>query len=151
MQSQAATVEEYITELPEDRQKPITELRKVIRKNLPKGFVEGMGYGMIGYMVPHSIYPAGYHVNPKLPLCLISLASQKNFIAFYHMGIYGDPVLLKWFTTEYSKAGIGKLDMGKACVRFKKAENIPYKLIGELVSKITVEKWITMYEKNIKR
>ena len=106
---------------------------------------------MIGYGVPHSIYPPGYHVNPKLPLCFINLASQKNFIAFYHMGIYGDPVLLKWFTDEYSKAGVGKLDMGKACVRFKKAENIPYRLIGELCSKITVKKWITMYEKNIKR
>jgi len=108
MQSQAATVEEYLTELPGDRQKPIAELRKIIRKNLPKGFVEGMGYGMIGYMVPHNIYPPGYHVNPKLPLSFISPASQKNFIAFYHMGIYGDPVLLRWFTTEYSKAGVGK-------------------------------------------
>ena len=120
MQSQAATVEVYIIELPEERQKPVSELRKIIRKNLPKGFVEGMGNGMIGYTVPHSIYPPGYHVNPKLPLCFINLASQKNFIAFYHMGIYGDPVLLKRFITEYSKAGVGKLDMGKACVRFKK-------------------------------
>jgi len=103
MQSQLATVEEYIAELPEDRQKPIAELRKIIRKNLPKGFVEGMGYGMIGYMVPHNIYPPGYHVNSKLPSCFIGLASQKNFIAFYHMGIYGDPGLLKWFTLNIQK------------------------------------------------
>lgn len=148
MQSKATTVEAYIAELPEDRQKPINELRKAILKNIPKGFKEGMGYGMIGYCVPHSIYPAGYHCDPKLPLPFVSLASQKNAISLYHMGIYSSPELLKWFTEEYAKAGVGKLDMGKSCIRFKKAEQIPFKLIGELMSKITVDKWIKLYEEN---
>lgn len=151
MQSQATTVEQYMAELPADRQKPITELRKVIQKNLPKGFSEGMGYGMICYAVPHSIYPQGYHCDPKLPLPFLSLASQKNFIAFYHMGMYADADLLKWFTVEYTKAGVGKLDMGKSCVRFKKTENIPYNLIGELCTKITVKEWIALYEKKFKK
>ena len=151
MQSKAATVEDYIKELPKDRQEAIIELRKVVKKNLPKGFSEGMGYGMIGYCVPHSLYPAGYHCDPKLPLPFMNIASQKNFIALYHMGVYGDPQLLKWFTDEYAKAGVGKLDMGKSCIRFKKPENIPYKLIGELVSKITPQQWIEKYEKIVKR
>jgi uncharacterized protein YdhG (YjbR/CyaY superfamily) len=151
MQSKASTVDQYIDELPEDRKKAIIEFRKVIKKNLPKGFKEEMGYGMIGYVVPHSLYPKGYHCNPTLPLPFANLASQKNAITFYHMGIYGSPLLLKWFTDEYAKAGVGKLDMGKSCIRFKNIHNIPYKLIGELCGKITVEKWIETYEKNIKR
>lgn len=151
MQSKAATVEEYIKELPEERQEAVTKLRKEIKKNLPKGFSEGMGYGMIGYCVPHSLYPAGYHCDPKLPLPFMNIASQKNFIAVYHMAVYAEPNLLKWFTDAYAKAGVGKLDMGKSCIRFKKPENIPYKLIGELASKVTVEKWIEYYEKNIKQ
>ncbi len=151
MQSKATTVDQYLSEVPADRQAAMNKLRKVILKNLPKGFKETMGYGMMGYCVPHSIYPAGYHCNPKDPLPFMGMASQKNSINFYHMGIYADPQLLKWFTDEYVKAGVGKLDMGKSCVRFKKPENIPYALIGELCSKITVEKWIRMYEKNMKR
>ena len=151
MQSKATTVDAYIAELPEDRQKIINEFRKVIKKNLPKGFKEGMGYGMMGYSVPHSIYPAGYHCDPKLPLPFMGLASQKNFIAVYHMGIYADPKLMKWFTDAYAKVVPGKLDMGKSCIRFKKPEHIPVKLIGELASKMTVEDWINMYEKNLKR
>lgn len=151
MQSKAVTVDDYIKELPEDRKAAITKLRSVIKKHLPKGFKEGMGYGMMGYFVPHSIYPAGYHCNPKDPLPFMGMASQKNFISFYHMGIYGDPKLLKWFTDEYSKAGVGKLDMGKSCVRFKKMENIPFDLIGKLVSKISVDDWIACYEKNLQR
>lgn len=151
MQSKATTVDQYLSEVPADRQAAMNKLRKVILKNLPKGFKETMGYGMMGYCVPHSIYPAGYHCNPKDPLPFMGMASQKNSINFYHMGIYADPQLLKWFTDEYVKAGVGKLDMGKSCVRFKKPENIPYALIGELCSKITVEKWIEMYEKNMKR
>lgn len=148
MQSKSTTVEQYISELPEERQKPINELRKVILKNIPKGFKEGMGYGMIGYCVPHSIYPAGYHCDPKLPLPFVSLASQKNTISLYHMGIYSSPKLLEWFTAEYAKAGVGKLDMGKSCIRFKKPESIPFKLIGELMSKMTVDEWIKTYEAN---
>ena len=151
MQSKAGTVDEYISELPKDRQEAITKLRKEIKKNLPKGFKEGMGYGMMGYSVPHSIYPAGYHCDPKLPLPFMGLASQKNFIAVYHMGIYADPKLMKWFTDAYAKVVPGKLDMGKSCIRFKKPEHIPVKLIGDLASKLTVEDWINMYEKNLKR
>jgi len=151
MQSKATTVEQYIAELPQDRQAAISRLRNEIKKNLPKGFSETMGYGMIGYVVPHSKYPAGYHCNPKLPLPFMNIASQKNFIAVYHMGIYASPKLLKWFTDAYTKMGLGKPDMGKSCLRFKKPEDIPYKLIGELASKITPEEWIAAYEKNFKR
>jgi uncharacterized protein YdhG (YjbR/CyaY superfamily) len=146
MQSKATTVEAYIAELPEDRKKAIAKLRSVIKKNLPKGFKEVMGYGMMGYSVPHSLYPAGYHCNPKDPLPFIGLASQKNFIAVYHMGIYADPKLLKWFTDAHAKASAKKLDMGKSCMRYKKPEDIPYELIGELASKITVDEWIEKYE-----
>jgi len=151
MQSKATTVDEYISELPKDRQVAISKLRKEIKKNLPKGFKEGMGYGMMGYSVPHSIYPPGYHCDPKLPLPFMGLASQKNFIAVYHMGIYADPKLMKWFTDAYAKEVPGKLDMGKSCIRFKKPENIPVRLIGELASKMTAEEWINLYEKNYKR
>jgi uncharacterized protein YdhG (YjbR/CyaY superfamily) len=151
MQSKAITVDQYISELPADRQKAVAELRKVIKKNLPKGFSEGMGYGNMGYSVPHSLYPAGYHCDPKLPLPFMGIASQKHFIAVYHMGVYTDPKLLKWFTDAYAKAGVGKLDMGKSCIRFKNPEKIPYKLIGELASKITPQQWIEVYEKNVKR
>lgn len=151
MQSKATTVDQYLSELPAERKDAMNKLRKIIKKNLPKGFQEGMGYGMMGYSVPHSIYPAGYHCNPKHPLPFAGLASQKNSINFYHMGIYANPKLLKWFTDAYAKAGVGKLDMGKSCVRFKKPENIPYELIGELCSKMTVDDWINMYEKNMKR
>ena len=146
MQSKATTVDQYLAELPEDRQKAISQLRKVIKKNMPKGFQETMGYGMIGYVVPHSKYPAGYHCNPKDPLPFMNVASQKNFIAVYHMGVYADPKLLKWFTDAHAKASPKKLDMGKSCMRYKKAEDIPYELIGELASKITVEDWIERYE-----
>src|SRR3954469_10897837 len=117
MTSDAKTVDEYIEKLPADRREAISKLRETIRKNLPKGFEEGMGYGMAGYVVPHSKYPAGYHCDPKLPLPFISFASQKNFIAIYHMGIYADPELLKWFTEAHAKASTKKLDMGKSCLR----------------------------------
>ena len=147
MQSKAATVDDYINELPEDRKKVISELRKVIKENLPNGFKECVGYGMIGYVVPHSRYAEGYHANPNMPLPFINIASQKKFIAVYHMGVYADQKILKWFTDEYARAGVGKLDMGKSCIRFKKIDKIPYKLIGELASKITVEKSMERYEK----
>ncbi len=151
MQSKATTVDAYIAELPEDRQKIINEFRKVIKKNLPKGFMEGMGYGMMGWSVPHSIYPAGYHCNPKDPLPFMGLASQKNSVNFYHMGIYADPKLLKWFTEAHAKASPKKLDMGKSCIRYKKMEDIPFQLYAELVTKISVEDWIARYEKMLKR
>lgn len=151
MQSQATTVEQYIAELPDDRRSAIEKLRKKIKKNLPKGFQECMSYGMIGYVVPHSKYPAGYHCSPELPLPFMNIASQKNFIAVYHMGVYAGPALMKWFTTAHAKASPKKLDMGKSCIRYKKPEDIPIELIGELASKITPDEWIAIYEKNIKR
>lgn len=151
MQSKAATPDAYIAELPADRKGPMTELRNTVLKNLPKGFVEEMNYGMLGYVVPHSIYPAGYHCDPKLPLPFMAIASQKNFIAFYHMGIYAMPELMEWFTTEFPKHSTAKLDMGKSCIRFKKPEHIPHKLIGQLVKKMSVKDWINCYESKFKR
>lgn len=151
MQSKATTVDQYLAELPEERQKAMAQLRKVIKKNIPKGFKEEMNYGMVGYVVPHSKYPAGYHCNPKDPLPFMSVASQKNFIAVYHMGIYANPKLLKWFTDAHTKASPKKLDMGKSCIRYKKPDDIPYELIGELASKISPDDWIAMYESNLKR
>lgn len=151
MQSKAATPQEYVNSLPADRKKAIEELRKVILKNIPKGFKEEMSYGMIGYVIPHSLYPNGYHCNPKLPLPFMNIASQKNFVAVYHMGVYADPKLLKWFNTEYPKHVKGKMDMGKSCMRFKKPEDIPFKLIGELATKMTPKDWISVYEKAFKK
>lgn len=151
MKSEAKTPDEYIQSLPEDRQEAISELRKTIKMNIPKGFTECLAYGMIGFVVPHSIYPDGYHCDPKIPLPFISLASQKNFIAFYHLGMYGDKNLAEWFTKEYPKHSKGKLDMGKSCVRFKKVNDIPFQLIGELVKKVSVKDWISAYEKAYKK
>jgi len=150
MQSTAKTVDAYLEQLPEERKEAMKQLRQMFLKNLPKGFVEEMSYGMIGYVVPHSLYPAGYHCNTKLPLPFVNFASQKNFIAVYHMGLYADPVLLAWFKDEFVKRATGKLDIGKSCLRFKKPEQIPYELIGELMTKVTPEVWIAMYEKNYK-
>lgn len=145
------TVDSYIEQLPEDRKEVFEKLRQTILENLPKGFAEVISYGMIGYVVPHSIFPHGYHCNPKLPLPFINIASQKNFIAFYHMGIYADPTLLEWFTAEYPKHSKRKLDMGKSCIRFKKLDEIPFALIAELVAKITVKDWIKLYESKLKK
>lgn len=151
MQSNSTSPEDYLNELPEDRKDAINALRKVIKKHLPKGFKEEMSYGMIGYVVPHKLYPNGYHCDPKLPLPFMSIASQKNFIAVYHMGLYADEKLMKWFTDAYAKAVPGKLDMGKSCLRFKKPEQIPFDLIGELAAKMTPQDWITLYEKSFVR
>jgi hypothetical protein len=150
MQIQADTPEEYISKLPNNRKEPISKLREVILKNLPTGFEEAISYGMLGYVVPHSVYPEGYHTNPKQPLPFINIASQKNHIAVYHMGLYAFPELLDWFTSAYSKHTSARLDMGKSCIRFKKPEHIPYKLIGELAGKISIKKWITLYKASIK-
>ena len=146
MQSKATTPEHYLAELPEDRKEAMLKLRNVIKDNLPKGFQEQMSYGMLGYVVPHSIYPNGYHCNPKLPLPFINLASQKNFIALYHMGIYANKNLLEWFLDEYPKHFKTKIDMGKSCLRFKKMDDIPFEFIGELVKKMSVQDWISVYE-----
>lgn len=146
-----SSVQEYIQALPEERQVVIKKLQSLFKKNLPKGFEEQMSYGMIGYVVPHKIYPDGYHCDPKLPLPFLAVASQKNFVALYHMGIYAVPSLYDWFVSEYPKHCKSKLDMGKSCIRFKKLEDIPYELIAELVTKMTVQDWITCYEKNYKK
>ena len=151
MQIKADTPEQYIDKLPEDRKQTISKLRKTILDNLPKGFVETISYGMIGYVIPHAIYPGGYHCDPKLPLPFINIASQKNYVALYHMGIYADKKLLDWFVSEYPKHCKTKLDMGKGCIRFKKPELIPYDLIAQLTSKISSAEWIKIYETNIKR
>jgi uncharacterized protein YdhG (YjbR/CyaY superfamily) len=146
MQYKANSPEDYINQLPEDRKEPIKKLRAIIIKNIPKGFEEIISYGMIGYVVPHSIYPKGYHCTPELPLPFMNIASQKNFIAVYHMGVYAKKELLDWFIAEYPKHCKRKLDMGKSCIRFKYMDDIPYALIGELASKMTVKDWINTYE-----
>lgn len=142
----SATPQEYLENLPAERKAVMDKLRSVILENLPDGFEETISYGMLGYVVPHTLYPAGYHVNPKAPLPFISLASQKQYIALYHMGIYAFPELLEWFEREYAARVQGKLDMGKSCIRFKKMDTIPYDLIAELCKKITVEDYIAKYE-----
>lgn len=151
MKIEASTVDEYIKNAPKERQEALDKLRSVILENIPDDFEEMMNYGMPGYVVPHSKYPPGYHCDPKLPLPFVNFASQKNFIAFYHMGIYANEKLLTWFKKEYSKAVPTKLDMGKSCIRFKKTEQIPFKLIGELVQRVSAEEWITIYESKFKK
>ena len=145
MQSKAKTVQQYLDELPDDRQEAISAVRDVMLKNLPKGFEEGMQYGMIGYYVPHSVYPAGYHCNPKEPLPYASLASQKNYMSIYLMCIYGDEQHKDWFVDAWKKTG-KKLDMGKSCVRFKKLDDVPLKVVGQAIKKVTVKKYIQFYE-----
>lgn len=151
MQIEAGSVEDYLNKIPEDRREHMMKLRKVIVDNIPEGFNEGISYGMIGYVVPHSVYPNGYHCDPNLPLPFLSIASQKNFIGFYHMGIYADKELYDWFVGEYYKHSQYKLDMGKSCIRFKRMDDIPYDLLGELVRKMSPQDWINLYETNLKR
>jgi hypothetical protein len=151
MKANGTTVNEILTNLPPDRVKPFNKLHKVILNNLPLGFEAAISYGGLGYVVPHSIYPAGYHCKPSEPLPFAALASQKNSINFYHMGMYAHPSLLEWFVEEYPKNTKHKLDMGKSCIRFKKPDDIPYTLIGELMTKMSVQEWINIYEKNLKR
>lgn len=151
MQYEAKSITEYLEQIPENRKPIIEKIRVKINDNLPKGFEEGMNYKMIGYYVPHSIYPDGYHCDPKLPLPFMNIASQKNSINLYHMGIYANKELLDWFVREYPKHCKTKLDMGKSCIRFKKMDQIPYDLIGELASKMTSEEWISIYESSIKK
>lgn len=151
MQSKAQTVPEYLNEIPEERKNAFNKLRDAIVKNLPKGFEECMHYGMIGYVVPHSLYPDGYHCDPKLPIGIAAIASQKNFVALYHMGMYTDTKILDWFVTEFPKHSKYKLDMGKSCIRFKKWDAIPFDLIAELMQKISVEDCINNYESVLKK
>jgi uncharacterized protein YdhG (YjbR/CyaY superfamily) len=151
MNTNDITPEEYISNLPEDRKGSMERLRGTIKENLPEGYEEITSYEMIGYVVPHRLYPPGYHVSPSQPLPFISLASQKNYIALYHMGIYTFPEVLEWFQEEYPKHVKTKLDMGKSCIRFKKPDSIPYELIAELCRKISVEDYIRKYEHEIQR
>ena len=151
MQSKATTPEQYLSELPEDRKEPVKLLRQQILDNLPKGVEERMSYGMLGYVIPHSVYPDGYHCTPENPLPFMNLASQKNFVAVYSMVLYAKKDLLDWFVSEYSKRCKYKLDMGKSCIRFKRMHDIPYDLIGELTSKVSTEEWIALYESLYKK
>jgi hypothetical protein len=151
MRIEASTPEAYLESVPEERKAVVRRLHDLIMENLPQGFEAGIGYGMLGYVVPHSLYPAGYHCDPKQPLPFMGLASQKNNISFYHMGLYADTELLNWFTSEYPKYSKTKLDMGKSCIRFKKEESIPFPLLAELVRKMKPEDWIRLYESNVKR
>ncbi|MFV5703855.1 DUF1801 domain-containing protein [Flavobacterium sp. XS2P12] len=151
MQSKAINVKEYLKEIPEERKQAFLKLRQTIVATIPKGFVEQMSYGTIGYIIPHSIYPNGYHCDSKLPLPFVNIASQKNFIAVYHMGIYANLELLQWFISEYPKYSKQKLDMGKSCIRFKKFDHIPFDLIAELMQKMSVNDWINCYESQIKK
>ncbi|MGC6470237.1 MAG: DUF1801 domain-containing protein [Flavobacteriales bacterium] len=151
MKIEANTVDEYFEKVPQERQVVMNKLRGIINTHLPIGFKEVLGYGMPSWVVPHSIYPSGYHTTPELPLPFMSLASQKNFIGFYHMGIYADPNLLKWWQTEYTKHCQRKLDMGKSCIRLKYMEDIPFDLIRELCQKISPQDWIVTYESNFKK
>ncbi len=146
MKNLEKSVDEYVANVSENYHDAIQKLREVVKMNIPKGFVEMLNYGMIGFVVPHELYPNGYHCDPKLPLPFVNIAAQKNFISVYHMGIYAKPSLLEWFVEQYAKTSTQKLDMGKSCIRFKKADHIPYELIGELMKKMTVENWIEVYE-----
>ena len=151
MKANGKTAKDILNNLPADRAEPFNKLHNVIVKNLPKGFEAAISYGGLGYVVPHTLYPAGYHCKPSEPLPFAGIASQKNSINFYHMGIYSDPELLKWFVTEYTKHSKQKLDMGKSCVRFKKLDDIPYELIGELMKKMSMEEWINIYETKLNK
>ena len=151
MQIPADSIEDYLSKVPEERNEAFTKLFETISKNLPKGFQTNLSYGMIGWSVPLETFPAGYHCSPGTPLPFINLASQKNFIALYHMGIYANPELLQWFVEEFPKYSNQKLDMGKSCIRFKKMEAIPFELIAKLCEKMTPENWIALYEKLYKK
>ena len=151
MATKPETPDQYVEELPDDRKEVIQRLRTILKENLPVGYEEEISYGMIGYVVPYSIYPAGYAVKPKVPLPLINLASQKNHVALYHMAVYAVPGIAEWFQTEYPKHCKTKLDMGKGCIRLKKMNDIPYDLIGELARKVDVQTWIDTYEKVVRR
>lgn len=150
MKSDATSPAAYIAALPAERQTVVKKLRQVLRKNLPRGFKETMGYSMLAYVVPHSLYPAGYHCDPTRPLPFINLASQKQYVSLYHMGLYAGP-LLSWFEHQWPRHTEAKLDLGKCCLRLRKFEQIPYRLLGELAGKLTPQDWIRAYEKTVKR
>ncbi|MDP4805512.1 MAG: DUF1801 domain-containing protein [Crocinitomicaceae bacterium] len=146
-----SSIQEILANIPEERKEAFNKLHQTIVDNLPKGFEPGISYGMLGYVIPHELYPAGYHCKPSEPLPFASLASQKNSINFYHMGIYLDSALMEWFVAEFPKHSSQKLDMGKSCIRFKKWDQIPFELMGQLMQKMTAAQWITLYERNLKK
>jgi Domain of unknown function (DU1801) len=145
----ARTPDEYIAGLPDDRREIVAAMRKVINDNLPAGFKETSSYG-IGWVVPHSLYPPGYHCDPKQPLGFMGLASQKNYISLYSMCLYGANKHLEWFQNEWPKYSNKKLNMGKSCIRFSKPEDVPLELIGKLAARVTPRQWIEIYEKALK-
>ncbi|HRK06032.1 MAG TPA: DUF1801 domain-containing protein [Chlorobiota bacterium] len=149
MKNITTTVEDFLADLEPRRREAFVQLWKTIEEHLPDGFSFGIGYGMMGWAVPHSVYPKGYHVDPKQPLPFVGLASQKNFIALYHMGLYMMPEHISWFQAEYAKRVPNKLDMGKSCIRFKKLDAIPFDLIGELMERISVLDYVEAYERNL--
>lgn len=151
MQIQAENLQEYLSQIPEDRRGAFQKLIDTINENLPRGFNQGIQYNMPTWNISLKDYPSGYHCTPNTPLPFLSVASQKNFIALYHMGIYAKPELLEWFQNEFPKHSKKKLDMGKSCIRFKKPEDIPFDLIAELSQKMTPKEWIEVYENNFKR
>lgn len=151
MKAPGTTVEEILANIPEERKEAFNKLHQVIVDNLPAGFEAGISYGGLGYVIPHSLYPAGYHCKPVEPLPFAGLASQKNSINFYHMGIYSNPSLMEWFVAEYPKHCSQKLDMGKSCIRFKKPDQIPFELMGQLMQKMTAKDWIALYERMLKK
>lgn len=151
MKANGTTVKAILANVPEERAEAFNKLHETIIENLPEGFEAAISYGGLGYVVPHSLYPSGYHCKPEEPLPFAGIASQKNSVNLYHMGIYSDPELMKWFTEEYPKHSKRKLDMGKSCIRFKKTQDIPFELIGELMKKMTVQDWVNIYESNLKK
>ena len=151
MKIEVNSIEDYLNQVPEERSLSFRKLYETISQNLPVGFQEQLSYGMIGWSIPLETYPAGYHCTPNTPLPFINLASQKNFIALYHMGIYAQPNLLNWFVAEYAKYCSRKLDMGKSCIRFKKPEDIPFEMVAELCQKMTPQAWISLYEREFKK
>ena len=151
MKPTGVTVDAILENIPEERKEAFQRLHQIIVDHLPAGLEPGLSYGNLGYVVPHSLYPAGYHCKPSEPLPLAWIASQKNSINFYHMGIYADPKLMDWFVAEYPKHSNQKLDMGKSCMRFKKPEHIPFELLGQLMGKMTAQQWIDMYESLYKK
>lgn len=143
--------ENYINSIPEERKESLLKILNLLENHLPNGFEAQTQYSMPSYVVPHSLFPDGYHCNPKEPLPFISVASQKNFIALYHMGLYANPELYQWFVAEYPKHSKYKLDMGKSCIRFKKIDDIPYNLLEMLFKKMTPQDWIQLYTENIRK
>jgi hypothetical protein len=149
--SKPDTFEAYFEALPAERKEGMERLRDTLRANLPDGFAEVLNYGFPSWVVPHSVFPSGYHVDPSLPLPFVSIASQKRHVAVYHMGLYASSSLLDWFVSAWSEHSKRKLDMGKSCIRFRKPDDIPHALLGDLCGRMSVQEWIDLYVQTVKR